>query len=126
MTTMRVRNVVLFIAATALLGAAPGSATDTRLRIDVTPRISIAPAEVRIRAIVTPNAENRALQIVADSGDFYRSSYVPLAGADSASVTQAHFKNLPGGEYEVSVVLIDAQGKKTVDRRTIVVTAMDR
>jgi hypothetical protein len=33
---------------------------------------------VRIRAIVTPEASNRALQIVAESGSYYRSSMVPL------------------------------------------------
>ena len=56
----------------------PGTATD-RLKIDVSPRISAAPAVVRIRATVTPSSENRGLKIVADSGDYLRSSFVPPA-----------------------------------------------
>ena len=115
------------VVATALLGAVPGSAADGRLRIEVSPRISQAPAQVRIRAIVTPSAENRGLRVVADSGEFFRSSYLPLEGADAAPITDTSFKNLPGGVYEVSVTLVDSQGHATnVDRRTITVTSGGR
>jgi hypothetical protein len=124
---MRMRSTLVLIAATAVLGVAPGSAADDRLRIEVSPRISQAPAQVRIRAMVTPNAENRGLRIVADSGDFFRSSYLALDGADAALTTETSFKNLPGGEYEVTVMLIDAEGHQTnVDRRTIMVTSDGR
>ena len=124
---MRMRKALIVIAATALLGATSGSAADSRLRIEVSPRISQAPAQVRIRAMVTPSADNRGLRIVADSGDFFRSSYLSLDGADAAPITETSFKNLPGGEYEVSVTLVDAQGHATnVDRRTIMVTTAGR
>lgn len=120
---MRTRSALVLIAATAILSLAHGSAADDRLRIDVSPRISQAPAQVRIRATVTPSAQNRALRVVADSGDFFRSSVLTLDGADAAPVTEMSFKNLPGGEYEVTVTLLDAQGHATtVDRRTIMVT----
>ena len=123
---MRMRSALSLVVATALLWAVPGAAGD-RLRIEVTPRISQAPAQVRIRAIVTPNAENRGLRVVADSGEFFRSSYLPLDGAGAAPVTDTSFKNLPGGEYEVSVTLVDSQGHATyVDRRTIMVTTAGR
>jgi hypothetical protein len=118
------RNALILIAATVLLGATPGTAAESRLRIEVSPRISQAPGLVRIRAIVTPSSENRGLRVVADSGDFFRSSYLPLDGADAAPITETSFKNLPGGEYEVIVTLVDAQGHATnVDRRTITVTS---
>jgi hypothetical protein len=121
---MRMRSLLVLIVATVFLGAMPGNASDSRLRIDVTPRISRAPAEVRIRAVVTPSADNRGLRIVADSGDFFRSSYVPLDGADAATVTQTSFKNLPGGDYEVSVALVDSEGHVTsTDRRTVMVAS---
>lgn len=124
---MRMRSALSLVVATALLWAVPGSAADDRLRIEVTPRISQAPAQVRIRAIVTPNAENRGLRVVADSGEFFRSSYLPLDGAGAAPITDTSFKNLPGGEYEVSVTLVDSQGHATnVDRRTIMVTTAGR
>jgi methionine-rich copper-binding protein CopC len=124
---MRMRSALSLVVATALLWAVPGSAADDRLRIEVTPRISQAPAQVRIRAVVTPNAENRGLRVVADSGEFFRSSYMPLDGAGAAPITDTSFKNLPGGEYEVSVTLVDSQGHATnVDRRTITVTSAGR
>lgn len=124
---MRMRSALSLVVATALLWAVPGSAADDRLRIEVTPRISQAPAQVRIRAIVTPSAENRGLRVTADSGEFFRSSYLPLDGADAAPITDTSFKNLPGGEYQVSVTLVDSQGHATyVDRRTIMVTTAGR
>ena len=124
---MRMRSALSLVVATALLCAASGSAADGRLRIEVSPRISQAPAQVRIRAIVTPSAENRGLRVTADSGEFFRSSYLPLEGADAAPITDTSFKNLPGGEYEVSVTLVDSQGHATyVDRRTIMVTTAGR
>ena len=124
---MLLRSALTLVAVTAILGATPGNAAESRLRIEVTPRISQAPAQVRIRAIVTPSVENRGLRVVADSGEFFRSSYLPLDGADAAPVTDTNFKNLPGGEYEVSVTLVDSQGHATiVDRRTIMVTTAGR
>jgi hypothetical protein len=124
---MRMRNALFLIAAAALWGATPGSAADGRLHIEVSPRISQAPAQVRIRAIVTPSAENRGLRVTADSGEFFRSSYLTLEGANAAPITETSFKNLPGGEYEVTVTLVDSQGHATnVDRRTIMVTSAGR
>jgi hypothetical protein len=124
---MPLRSALTLVAVTAILGATPGNAAESRLRIEVTPRISQAPAQVRIRAIVTPSVENRGLRVVADSGEFFRSSYLPLDGADAAPITDTSFKNLPGGEYEVSVTLVDSQGHATiVDRRTIMVTTGGR
>jgi hypothetical protein len=114
---------LLVITATALCGATPGSTT-SRLTIDVSPRISQAPAAVRIRAIVTPSEGNRGLKIVADSGDYFRSSYIPLDGTDSVTVTS--FKNLPSGQYDVSVTLVDAEGGQVMDRRSITVTGTPR
>jgi hypothetical protein len=121
---MRMRNTLVVLVATALVGVVPGNAADSRLRIEVSPRVSNAPAQVRIRAIVTPSAENRGLQVVADSGDYFRSSYLPLDGDNAALITETSFKNLPGGDYEISVMLLDAQGHTaTVDRRQVMVTS---
>ena len=120
---MGVRNLSLCFATIVLLSVASGDAAESRLRIDVSPRISTAPAAVRVRAMVTPNATNRALKIVADSGSFYRSSMVSLDGANAAAITETVFKNLPGGDYDVTVVLVDANGGSTMDRREITVTA---
>ncbi len=125
---MRMRNTLVLLVAMALLGVVPGHAADgNRLRIEVSPRISNAPAQVRILAFVTPSAENRGLQFVADSGDFFRSSLVPLDGENAAAVTETSFKNLPGGAYDITVSLLDAHGHATtVDRRQVMVTSGGR
>ena len=120
---MRLRDMILCSATMTILGAASGDATESRLRIEVSPRISSAPAVVTIRAIVKPDPGNRGLQIVADSESYFRSSMVSLDGANAAPITETRLKNLPGGEYDVTVVLFDADGRRTVDRRQVMVTS---
>jgi hypothetical protein len=119
---MRLRSVVVCVATITLLSVASGDATENRLRIEVSPRISSAPAAVRIRSYVTPDSANRALQVVADSGGFYRSSMVPLDGANAALITETIFKELPGGEYQVSVALVATDGRRAVDKREVTIT----
>ena len=123
---MRVRHTVLWFAILATLSIASADASNDRLRIEVSPMMSMAPAMIRVRAIVTPDAANRALQIVAESGAYYRSSMVPLDGVNAAAITEMTFKNLPGGDYDVMVVLVEADGRRTADRRQITVTSMGR
>jgi hypothetical protein len=119
---MRVRNNILLCSAIiTALAVASGHADESRLRIMVSPLVSTAPGVVTIRAIVKPDAANRELQIVADSESYYRSSIVPLDGANAAAVTETRLKNLPGGEYSVTVVLVEANGERISDRRQITV-----
>jgi hypothetical protein len=33
-------------------------------------------------------------------------------------------KNLPGGQYDVTVVLVDANGRRTSDHREVMVTSV--
>ena len=119
---MRCRRVLVAFAAVAALGAASGDAAEDRLRIDVYPRITAAPAAVRVRAVVPPDTHNRSLQFVADAGGYYRSSLIALEGASAASVTELTLKNLPAGEYTVTVILTDAEGHETTKSSEVVVT----
>jgi hypothetical protein len=115
-------HVALLCAATILtVGASTGQADD-EASLDVFPRVTMAPATLKVRAFVPPDAANRALRIVADSGNFYRSSLIQLDGADAASVTETTLKNLPGGDYEIVAVLHDTTGARTIDRRRVIVT----
>jgi len=82
------------------------------LKLAVTPTHSFAPATMRIRASVEPRAENRKLAIVADGADFYRSSEIQLDGDQAPKTVELQFSNLPGGDYQVSAVLIDALGRQ--------------
>ena len=46
----------------------------------VTPSKSMAPATIRVRVGVAPDADNRVLNVIADSGAYYRSSEIQLDG----------------------------------------------
>jgi hypothetical protein len=92
------------VAATAAAGA------NQPLAIKVSPAVSFAPANLIIRTSVEPDASNRSLEVVAESGDFYRSSTIALEGDRAAKTTRFEFRSLPPGEYEVSVVVTGADG----------------
>jgi hypothetical protein len=81
-----------------------------QLRIAVSPFQSFAPSNVHIRARVVPHAENRALVVVAESGDFYRSSEIPLEGERAPATITVEFRSLPSGDYQVYGILTDGGG----------------
>lgn len=68
--------------------------------VDVTPHVAFAPAFVRVLVRVQPNAENRSLAVEAD-GPMYRSSVVPMEGADAPIVYWVEYPALDAGEYAV-------------------------
>lgn len=81
-----------------------------RLTIAVSPLQSFAPTNLIVRVHVAPDDANRALEITADSGEYYRSSRMPLDGKDAPRTITSELRSLPGGEYDVGVVLIDSTG----------------
>lgn len=87
-----------------------------RVSLRVSPVVAFAPANLLVRATVDVNAENRSLEIIAESVDFYRSSEITLDGDRAPRVTQLQFKSLPGGAYQVRAVL------RGVERREIATT----
>ena len=96
----------LTLAATSAAGA------NQPLAIKVSPAVSFAPTNLVIRTSVDPDAGNRALEVVAESEDFYRSSTVTLDGDRAPKTTQFEFRSLPPGEYEISVVVTGADGRQ--------------
>jgi hypothetical protein len=80
--------------------------------VTVYPAVSMAPANVRVQARIEANAANRAIEISADSQNFYRSSVVQLDGASAPRINVFEFRGLPGGKYEVTVVLIGDDGRR--------------
>ena len=98
---------------------------DEALTLAVTPAQSFAPATVRIRARVEPSAENRLLAIIADGEDYYRSSEIQLEGDQAPPTTELQFPSLPGGNYEITAVLIDSAGhQRAIARRSARVLSM--
>src|SRR5262245_19282598 len=97
-TSMRSRALIFGLAmtaTTALDATAP-------LSIHVRPAMSVAPANLVMQARVEPDAKNRAIEIVADSEDFYRSSTIQLDGELAPKTTYFEFRSLPSGEYTVT------------------------
>jgi hypothetical protein len=96
-----------------------------KLAIRVSPAVSAAPAFVTVRALVEADADNRALDIIAESRDFYTSSQVTLNGAESPRINEIHFRSLPEGSYAFTVILTGTRGRRALLTRIIVVGTPD-
>jgi len=112
---MRLGALVLAI---SLVGGSSLGAKPT-LDLHVSPAVSTAPATVRIRITVPPDAGNRALAITADSDVYSRSSQVPLEGENSPGNIFLEYRNLPAGTYQVRGVLMNGQGKQVAVAQSI-------
>jgi hypothetical protein len=94
------------------------------LQMQVSPAIQRAPAMLTVRVMVQESAENRWLQVVAESPTFYRSSQVQIDGANSTPLKVFEFRGLPTGVYEVTSVLVGPQGPRaTVSRVAQVISS---
>lgn len=96
-------------AAVALLSGAPALAKSS-VRVLVGPQMSFEPASVRITSLVEPDASNRSLVVEVDSGAHYSRSEVPLEGAEAPRSQSMWLKNLPAGQYLVTVAVFGETG----------------
>jgi hypothetical protein len=88
------------------------------LSIRVSPAVAFAPANLIIQTRIDPDSCNRALEVVAESEDFYRASMVQLEGDRAPKTTLFEFRSLPPGEYEVRASVIGADGQAKAITRT--------
>jgi len=95
---------ILLLTLTLPLGAGE------RLTLRVSPAVAFAPANMIVRTMIEANAQNRAVAIVADSTEFYRSSEIQLDGEHAPRTTTFEFRSLPPGTYEVTATLIGSDG----------------
>jgi hypothetical protein len=94
------------------------------MAIKVSPAIALAPATLFVRATVETHAGNRAIEVVVDSGDFYRSSLVELEGEYAPRTTVFELRNLPRGHYMLTTRLIGVSGQtRSLLRQAVNVTA---
>jgi hypothetical protein len=105
-------TIALVMAATTI-----GAANES-LSMRVSPATSFAPANLVIRTRVEPDADNRAIEVIADGEDFLRSSMMQLEGNRAPKTTVFEFRSLPPGEYQVTASLIGADGKRRAMART--------
>ena len=106
----RVTTRVLTTALLLALGATGTRAQDP-VRIAASPTFAFAPALLRVRVHVEPNAANRTLTITADSDGYYRSSLIELEGDTSERTFFVEFKRVPAGQYQLSAVVRNGSGE---------------
>ena len=112
-----------------LLSSALSLNAGERLAIVVSPRHSFAPASLVVRVHITPDVANRALEVVAESADYYRSSRIQLDGESAPATSLLEFRSLPGGDYDVRATLIDSTGRQRASARehvVVIASAGDR
>src|SRR5262249_20185377 len=76
-----------------------------KLTLRVSPAVAFAPANLVVRTTIEADPDNRAVQIRAESDDFYRSSEMQLNGDSAPRTTMFEFRSLPPGTYEVTAAL---------------------
>ena len=112
---------ILMLAATLPAGAGE------RMTLKVSPAVAFAPANLIVRTMIEADADNRAIAIVAESDDFYRSSEVQLDGDHAPRTNTFEFRSRPSGTYQVKAVLIGtASEPRATARQQINVMAGSR
>jgi len=113
---------VHIVAAALFLSSALAINANEPLTMAVSPMQSFAPTNLTIRVHVEPDAGNRALEVVAESGEYYRSSRIQLDGAEAPRTMSLEIRNLPGGDYDVRGALINSAGReRAVVRKQVIV-----
>lgn len=95
--------IIACVSANEIAGSDPVS-------ISVSPAVAREPARITIRVSVEPDADNRAIDVSAESEGFFRRSYRQLEGERSARTNVFEYNGLPAGDYDVRAVLIAADG----------------
>ena len=103
-------RLLIFVAALLLPLAASLDANEP-LSMAVSPLQSFAPTSLTIRLHVEPDAGNRALEVVAESGEYYRSSSIQLDGSEAPRTISFEFRDVPRGNYDVRGTLISSAGR---------------
>src|SRR5687767_5912927 len=93
-----------------LIAAAGPLAANERLMIRVSPSVAFAPANLVVRTMIVADKDNRSVEIVAESMDFYRSSEIQLDGEHAPHTTVFEFRSLPSGSYQVRATLKGSGG----------------
>jgi len=83
-----------------------------RISMRVSPEVSFAPANLSVRTTVEAHPDNRWIEIIAESDDFYRSSEMQLDGEHAPRTTIFEFRSLPGGTYQVHAFLKGTHGRQ--------------
>jgi hypothetical protein len=86
--------------------------------LTVSPAVAFAPATLLVRTTIEADARNRAVEIVAESPNFYRASEIELDGEHAPRTTTFRFNSLPSGSYEVKATVRDSGGHTIASARS--------
>jgi len=113
--------VALVLAMVSLAAAVQGA---ERLSLRARPGFAFAPADVHLEFQIAPDARNRALEVTAESFEFYRSSVIELEGERAQRLVTVRYPGLPAGDYSVRGALLDARGREraSVERQITIMT----
>lgn len=100
-----------------LLTATGAAGANEPLALRVSPAFSFAPANLVIQANVDRDADNRSMEVIADSAEFYRSSTIALEGERAPRTSRFEFRSLPPGDYEITATVIGADGRQRATAR---------
>jgi hypothetical protein len=92
-----------------LLSASEVTVNDA-VSVIVSPQVANEPARIKVRVLVEPDSDNRALELVTESANFFRRSHVQLDGDRAARTNIFVYDGLPAGDYDVRAVLVDQKG----------------
>lgn len=101
----------------SMMAMPAGAGESEPLVLHVSPAVAFAPANLVVRAVIAANESNRAVEIIAESEDFYRSSEIQLEGDRAPRTSLFEFRSLPPGAYEVRAVLRGANGEQRATAR---------
>src|SRR5262249_1491332 len=105
------KRVVVGVLAMSLFTAAALDAGQP-LRMQVSPSVARAPADLVVRVSLDAAAGDRFLQVVAESDDFYRASEISIDADRTPPMNVFEFRNLPSGLYQVTSVLVGVNGRR--------------
>jgi hypothetical protein len=120
---MGFRRASLAAAIVGLLLCSPGAHAGSRLLLNVSPAIGAAPAYVVATVTVERDADNRELEVAAESVDFFRSSMIVLDGERAPRTNRVTWRDMPGGNYRIVAVLYGTDGHRATVERSVLITA---
>ena len=88
----------LFVFVALAMTASPLAGND-RLAIRISPSVAFAPANLVVRTMVAADKDNRSIEVIAESPQFYRSSEIQLDGEHAPRTTVFQFRAVPSGDY---------------------------
>jgi len=109
-----IRLAIAVAAVTICAADLTATGSDIALRMEVAPSVSRAPALLTVRVVVPRAPINRRLHVVAESPEFFTSSEVVLPGEHAPAVNVFEFRNLPAGVYEITGIVDDARGGRSM------------